>query len=72
MGRIINNKLLKDEMKIAEERSHFRVKCIECGHTLYIPPRKDKVLCNYCGNYHFKDDKARFEYRLREELNRRK
>ena len=44
----------------------FRVKC-KCGHTLYIV-NKDKVICNYCGRYVFKDKEAEFKYRIEEKI----
>ena len=39
-------------------------KCKHCGHTMMVG-RKGKVICNWCGNYIFKDDKEEFMYRMR-------
>ena len=45
-----------------------RIKC-KCGHSTYIPPELDKVICSWCGNYVFKDNKKEFEYRFKEARN---
>ena len=40
------------------------VKCKHCGHSMLIG-RKEKIICNWCGHYVFKDDKKEFMYRMR-------
>ena len=39
-------------------------KC-ECGHTQLLG-MQDRVICNYCGKYIYKDDKTKFKYKLKE------
>ena len=32
-------------------RSKNEYRCSTCGHTVYIHPTKDKVLCEFCNRY---------------------
>ena len=36
----------------------------KCGHIVYIPVFREKVLCKWCGEYVFADKRKKFEYRL--------
>lgn len=56
---------LKELEKLQEVQTEYRKKCKNCGHTRLLG-MNDKIICNHCGNYIFKDDKAEFEYRLKE------
>lgn len=59
----------KEIIKYAEEISKGKVKC-KCGHSVIMPPKFNKVICDWCGNYVFRDKKAEFEYRFKEKLNK--
>lgn len=54
--------------KYANVLINARRKC-NCGHTIVIPACVDMVLCNWCGNYVFKDKKTEFEFRMKERMN---
>lgn len=56
---------IKDIMKLEEERTKCRKLCKNCGHSILLG-RKDKIICHHCGKYVFKDDKAEFEYRMKQ------
>lgn len=43
------------------------VKCKKCGHTILVA-RKDRIICSYCGNWVYKNDKTEFEYKMKEKL----
>ena len=50
----------------AKEQTESRIKCKHCGHSRLLGKR-DKVICNWCGNYIFKDDETEFKYRMQEQ-----
>ena len=52
-------------MMLEYDKVKYRCKC---GHRMVIPPKLDKVVCDWCGKYVFKDKKKEFEYRLREKM----
>lgn len=60
----------KEIIKYAEEISKGKIKC-RCGHSVIIPPNINKVICHWCGKYVFKDKKAEFEYRIKEQFNKK-
>lgn len=55
------------DIKLQEARSQAKIYCQTCGHSLLIG-KQDKVICDWCGHYVFKDKKAEFKYRLKEQL----
>ena len=36
------------------------------GDYIQVPSMQDRVICNYCGKYIYKDDKTKFKYKLKE------
>ena len=38
-------------------RSKNEYRCSTCGHTVYIHPSKDKVLCEFCNRYIERNEK---------------
>ena len=40
------------------------IKCKNCGHS--IVPMKERIICTHCGRWVYKNDKAEFEYKLKE------
>ena len=56
-------KTFDEETKMFEEFKKNTYKC-KCGHGVLITSTEDKKLCNWCGNYVFKDKKAEFKYRM--------
>jgi len=54
--------------KYSDILTKARIYC-NCGHSVNISSDKDKVLCDWCGNYVFKDKKTEFEFRMKEKMN---
>lgn len=42
----------------------------KCGHRVFILAKKDKVICNWCKNYVFKNKQDEFKYRVNEKMRR--
>lgn len=59
----MGKKYLSKEQKIANCLSQYKVTC-KCGHVLVITPKKDKVLCNYCGHYVYRNKLIEFKEKL--------
>ena len=57
----------KEIMKLEDTRADVKVKC-KCGHVMIVPPRKDKVVCTWCGKYVFKSKEDEFKFRLLNKL----
>ena len=53
----------REDKKRSIEFYESCVKCLKCGHSVPIG-RKDKMLCEFCGKYVFKDKKEEFRYRM--------
>ena len=47
--------------------SNYKVKC-KCGHTIVLIKR-NKVLCNFCGHYVYKNQKEEFKDKMRSLMN---
>lgn len=54
---------MKNEAKLANAYGDIRHKC-KCGHTVFIISKFDFVYCDWCGRKVFKNDKAKFKYKL--------
>lgn len=59
----------KEYERRAEELDKVKYIC-KCGHRVIIPKGVDKQLCDWCGNYVFKDKNEEFKYRLQEKMRR--
>ena len=57
-------KIYSETAKLAEALSKISVKC-RCSHTMVIPPKIDRMICDWCGYYVYKDPKEQFKYELR-------
>ena len=62
---------LGDIKKLSLSATKNRKLCPKCGHSVLFG-RSNKMICNWCNTYVFKDDKTEFEYRLKESINRKK
>ncbi len=62
---------LKDLNKYADEVQNHIYKC-KCGHSVLISRKKIKELCNWCGNYVYRNARDEFKDRLGVKLNGRK
>ena len=45
--------------KVYENNRHY----CKCGHSVPIPPREDRVLCNYCGNWIYRTEEIEKQYK---------
>lgn len=59
----------KEWNHMADEYDKVRHYCKKCGHSIIIPHWVEKTLCDWCGNYVFKNDKDEFKYRMRRIIN---
>lgn len=48
---------------LSRKQTDSRKLCKICGHSALLGNR-DKIICNHCGHYIFKDDATEFSYRL--------
>lgn len=56
----------KDDTRKFDSISEGTIKCA-CGHSILT--HKQKILCNWCGNYAYKDKKLEFEEKLKRRIN---
>lgn len=59
-----NYKQMKKKYDIFQD---YMVKC-KCSHTLLFTGMKDRLICSHCGNYVYKDEKAKLRYKIKEML----
>lgn len=57
----------KELTKILNDITKSRVKC-SCGKSILLPPKTDRTICSWCGNYVFKDKDTENKYRMKEYL----
>jgi len=62
---------IKEFKKMTDEYEKVKYIC-KCGHRVVIPKWVDKQLCDWCGRYVFKDKKREFNYRISEQIKRRR
>lgn len=62
-----NGRRKRLDERYGDYMTQFRYKC-KCGHTLTLRPNQDKKLCNFCGEYFYKDKKLEFKEKLKNEL----
>ena len=53
----------KSEIKLLEVISNNTVKC-KCGHSISFLDKSEKKICNWCGNYVYKNKKLEFIEKL--------
>lgn len=47
-----------------KEQRHM-VYC-KCGHSIYFSGVKDRMNCNWCGRWVYKDEKTKMKYKVKE------
>lgn len=58
---------MKDDTKLAEEKKKCQVICPNCGWINHIYAfEKKRKLCKNCKQYIYKDDKTKFNYKMKE------
>ena len=67
--RKINNryKTFKQIEKEDKAFSDYKVKC-KCSHVIIMTSVKDRVMCDHCGHYVYRDKKAEYKYKMKELL----
>ena len=55
-------RMMREEQKIADKLTQYRKKC-KCGHTMYLIDNPYKI-CSHCGSPVFRDEKAKFIYKV--------
>lgn len=48
-----------------DERQKSKKRCKRCGHTQLLG-RKDRIICDWCKHWIYKDDRTEFKYKLKE------
>lgn len=61
--------ILSDEEyeRLSREYAKVKYKC-NCGHKVIIPAWVDKQLCNWCGNYVYKNKKDEFINKIKQKI----
>ena len=62
--------LFNSQKKIDQIYSQYKIYCKRCGHSIAMPYRVNKCLCEWCGKYVFRTKKDEFIYRLKERMHR--
>ena len=61
----ISNKDLRAKHRIITD---LTVKC-KCGHSIVFTSKADRVFCDWCGKYCYKDKQTEFKYKMQEGFN---
>lgn len=64
---MVKKRSYTEDTKMFEVLTLYSRKC-KCGHTIVMRPSTEKVLCNWCKQYVFKDKKTEDLYRLKEKI----
>ena len=57
----------KEDDRLFQEITSAKVKCPTCGHSVLMY-KMDRVICDWCGHWVYRNDKARFKYMLKKEM----
>ena len=63
-------RLLKfgEYQKLVDAITPYKCQCKECGRKKVIGVNSDRVLCDWCGHYIYKNDELEFKYKMQEAL----
>lgn len=61
----------RNDIKMIDALSEYKVKCENCGHIVILITRK-KCICNWCGHMIYRNNEERFKDKLKEALSRKK
>ena len=56
----------KEIEKLRTSITENKIYCKHCGHGVSMSKKTTKVICSWCGNYIFKNDREEFKYRINE------
>ena len=57
---------LKEIEILSGKQTHNRKLCKNCGHSRLLGSQ-ERVICNHCGHWIFKDEETEFKYRMQEQ-----
>lgn len=60
---------LEEVKKLATAQTENRKLCKVCGHSRLLG-NQDRVICNHCGHWIFKDEETEKKYRIMEKINK--
>lgn len=66
----MKEKLTIPQMERLQDALNKHTYTCECGHRVVILPQKDKIICNWCHKYVFKNKHDEFKYRINELIRR--
>lgn len=66
----MKDRLTIPKMERLQDELNLHTYTCNCGHRVLILPQKDKVLCNWCKHYVFKNKRDEFKYRMNEKIRR--
>lgn len=58
---------MKEIQELYEKMNDHKLKC-SCSHTMFMPNKRDRMCCNHCGRWVYKDKKTEYKYKMREML----
>ena len=56
------NAMLSQERKIAEDKRKLIVKCEHCNKSVVLYPKTERIICNVCQNYIYKNQEIKEKY----------
>ena len=63
-------KMLKKDVKLQDAIKKHNRYCKHCGHTMTLL-NTDRVLCTWCGNWIYYDEKTEFKYKMLEQMKKK-
>ena len=63
------DKAYDEQLRLETENKRV---CKHCGYTVMIPSYKKRIECVRCRHFVFRHSKDEFEYRMKEQMNKRK
>ena len=66
-GKDYLDKSMKSVTKRIEFYNKVSVHCKNCGHTVTVLS-VDRIICDWCGYWVYKDDKTEFMYKMMENI----
>lgn len=64
-------KTYKEIIKEDQAFADYKVTC-KCSHSVIIPYRNKRVMCEFCGHWIYRDKKEEFKDKLKEKLKNEK
>lgn len=62
---------IRNHVKLEEEQRKHSIYCKVCGWTNHIyPVNKGRIICKNCGNYIYENNKMKFNYKMKEVMNK--